>query len=65
MREIVGREGRSPNPELVQAIRKWPAVETLKDLQSFVEPASRNIWNVSANKQLNSHVLTTLLYKAK
>ena len=27
--EIVGRQGRSPNPELVRAIEKWPKVEKL------------------------------------
>ena len=30
--EIVGEEGRRPNPVLCEAIRKWPPVKTLKDL---------------------------------
>ena len=34
--EIVGREGRSPNPAIVRAIEKWPPVNTLKDLQAFL-----------------------------
>ena len=41
--EYVGREGRSPNPDLCKAIRDWPpigkkksAVENLKDLQGFL-----------------------------
>ena len=34
--EYVGREGRSPNPELVEAIHKWPPVLTLKDLHSLL-----------------------------
>ena len=34
--ELVGREGRSPNPELVSAIRKWPGINNLKELQSFL-----------------------------
>ena len=34
--ELVGREGRKPNPELVKAIHQWPAVLTLKDLQSLL-----------------------------
>ena len=34
--EIVGREGRSPNPDVVRAIKKWPPVRTLKDLQAFL-----------------------------
>ena len=38
--EIVGREGRSPNPAIVRAIEKWPPVNTLKDLQAFLGTAS-------------------------
>ena len=34
--ELVSREGRMPNPELVLAIHNWPAVMTLKDLQSLL-----------------------------
>ena len=34
--EIVGREGCSPNPELVVAVKNWPPVRTLKDLQAFL-----------------------------
>ena len=34
--EIVGREGRKPNPAMCKAIRNWPPVKTLKDLQSFL-----------------------------
>ena len=34
--ELVGREGRSPNPEVVRAIKNWPPVRTLKDLQAFL-----------------------------
>jgi hypothetical protein len=34
--ELVGRDGRAPNPALCVAIRNWPAVRTLKDLQSFL-----------------------------
>ena len=34
--EIVGREGCSPNPELVTTVRIWPPVKTLKDLQAFL-----------------------------
>ena len=32
----MGRHGRSPNPEIVRAIKKWPPVRTLKDLQAFL-----------------------------
>ena len=32
----MGREGRTPNPELVEAIRKWPPINELKQLQSFL-----------------------------
>ena len=38
--EIVGREGRSPNPAIVRAIEKWPPVNTLKDLQAFLGTAN-------------------------
>ena len=34
--EIVGREGRSPNPAIVRANKNWPLVRTLKDLQAFL-----------------------------
>ena len=34
--EIVSRQGRSPNPAICQAIRAWPSVKNLKDLQSFL-----------------------------
>ena len=34
--EIVSTEGRSPNPAICKAVRAWPAVKTLKDLQSFL-----------------------------
>ena len=34
--EIVGEEGRKPNPAMIEAIRNWPPVCTLKDLQSFL-----------------------------
>ena len=38
--EIVGRDGRSPNPAIVRAIRNWPPVNTLKDLQCFLGTAN-------------------------
>ena len=38
--EIVGREGRSPNPAIVRAIKHWPPVNTLKDLQCFLGTAN-------------------------
>ena len=38
--EYVGREGRSPNPELVSAVKKWPPINNLKDLQSFLGTAN-------------------------
>ena len=38
--EIVGREGRSPNPDIIRAIKKWPPVNTLKDLQAFLGTAN-------------------------
>ena len=38
--EIVGREGRSPNPASVKAVEKWPPVSTLKDLQAFLGTAN-------------------------
>jgi hypothetical protein len=34
--EIVGRYGRAPNPAIVRAIKKWPPVYTLKQLQEFL-----------------------------
>ncbi len=34
--EIVGRYGRSPNPAIVRAIKAWPPVYTLKQLQEFL-----------------------------
>ena len=33
--EIVGRHGRSPNPAIVRAVKKWPPIYTLKQLQDF------------------------------
>ena len=38
--EYVGREGRTPNPEIARAIKKWPPVNTLKDLQAFLGTAN-------------------------
>ena len=40
VREIVGREGRSPKPEIIRAIKKWPTIKTLKDLQAFLGTAN-------------------------
>ena len=34
--EIVGRHGRKPNPAIVRAIKKWPPIYTLKQLQEFL-----------------------------
>ena len=34
--EIVGRYGRSPNPAIVRAIKAWPPVYNLKQLQEFL-----------------------------
>ena len=34
--EIVGRTGRSPNPAICRAIRNWPPIYTLKQLQEFL-----------------------------
>ena len=34
--EIVGRYGRLPNPAIVRAIKKWPRIYTLKQLQEFL-----------------------------
>ena len=34
--EIVGRYGRSPNPAIVRAIKQWPPIYTLKQLQEFL-----------------------------
>ena len=36
--EIVGRFGRSPNPAIVRAIKNWPPIYTLKQLQDFLGP---------------------------
>ena len=33
--EIVGSGGRRPNPVLIEAIKKWPPIDNLKDLQGF------------------------------
>ena len=33
--DIVGIDGRKPNPVLCEASRNWPPVKTLKDLQGF------------------------------
>ena len=38
--ELVGRDGRRPNPALIESIKKWPPVETLKDLQSLLGTAN-------------------------
>ena len=34
--ELVGTFGRRPNPDLIKAIKAWPAIRDLKDLQSFL-----------------------------
>ena len=34
--EIVGKHGRKPNPDIVRAIKKWPPIYTLKQLQEFL-----------------------------
>ena len=34
--ELVDRDGRKPNPDMVRCIKQWPPVRTLKDLQSFL-----------------------------
>ena len=34
--EYVGQQGRRPNPDLIKAIKAWPPVRDLKDLQSFL-----------------------------
>ena len=34
--EIVGRYGRSPNPAIVRAVKNWPPIYTLKQLQEFL-----------------------------
>ena len=34
--EIVGEHGRSPNPVLCEAIRNWPVINCLKDVQGFL-----------------------------
>ena len=38
--EYVGKEGRSPNPDLVSAIKAWPSINNLKELQSFLGTAN-------------------------
>jgi len=38
--EYVGRFGRSPNPEVIRSIQKWPPINCLKDLQSFLGTAN-------------------------
>ena len=34
--EIVGKYGRSPNPAIVRAVKNWPPIYTLKQLQEFL-----------------------------
>jgi len=34
--EIVGKNGRKPNPAIVRAIKNWPPIYTLKQLQEFL-----------------------------
>ena len=34
--EYVGEQGRRPNPDLIRAIKNWPAIRDLKDLQSYL-----------------------------
>ena len=34
--ELVGRAGRRPNPAIVRAIKNWPPIYTLKQLQEFL-----------------------------
>ena len=34
--EIVGVGGRKPNPALIEAVKKWPPINNLKDLQGFL-----------------------------
>lgn len=34
--EYGGREGRESNPQLVEALQKWPPIRNQKDLQSFL-----------------------------
>ena len=34
--ETVGEHGRQPNPAICEAIRDWPPINTLKDLQAFL-----------------------------
>ena len=34
--EIVGRHGRRPNPAIVRAVKEWPPIYTLKQLQEFL-----------------------------
>ena len=38
--EYVGRDGRRPNPVLIKAIKDWPPVLALKDLQSILGTAN-------------------------
>ena len=38
--EYVGTYGRRPNPDLIRAIKAWPAIRDLKDLQSFLGTAN-------------------------
>ena len=38
--ELVGTFGRRPNPELIRAIKAWPEINDLKDLQSFLGTAN-------------------------
>lgn len=37
--EYVGRGGRSPNPEIIRAIQKWPPINTLRGWQAFLGTA--------------------------
>ena len=36
----MGTYGRRPNPDLIRAIKAWPAIRDLKDLQSFLGTAN-------------------------
>lgn len=38
--EFVDREWRSPNPEILRAIERWPLISTLKDLQALLGTAN-------------------------
>lgn len=33
---VVGEDGRKPNPDMIKAIRSWPAINNLEDLLSFL-----------------------------